>query len=148
MASRAGLPSPLEGFPLLAAYYARFRALPTLAAYFDSPSYRCARGGRRGGVPCPRVQRGAEAQDASAGFLATRRTWLTSFELPPKLLLQVERLCCYFVCCVILYREFDCGIQLPYASAWPSSMVYTYTLIAPSLLAALLLRPLARARRS
>merc|ERR1711998_681192 len=34
MAAKAGLPSPLANFPKLAAFYAAFKALPHLKAYF------------------------------------------------------------------------------------------------------------------
>lgn len=40
MASRHCYDSPMDGYPLLQAFYARFRALPALQRYFDGEDYR------------------------------------------------------------------------------------------------------------
>merc|ERR1712196_171044 len=40
MAKKAGLPSPVKAFPKLEAFYARVRALPQLAEYFESDDYK------------------------------------------------------------------------------------------------------------
>ena len=40
MCSRAGVSSPLLGFPPLQSFYSRFKALPQLQAYFASPAYQ------------------------------------------------------------------------------------------------------------